>query len=166
MYLHPLEPKGPYEEPWNCTKKDPYAWYIYKHGSDWAFNHERHMKMNEQLTGGTEKCLDWWYKQLAGKDPTHDSGMYMTISTKQIYIPTTTWKLKGEDLDRPDSHYYIDRATGMRCWLCSYGTDLGLGGAKKLYLKITLTNPGTDRRPYYKGSMMSRTSEQMAGIWD
>ena len=165
MYTHQLEPKGPYEDPWNCTKKDSYAWYIYKYGADWAFMMERHMKINEQLTGGTEKSLDWWYKQLSGKEPTHESGMYMTISTQKTFHPTTWWKLKGEDPDRPDSHWYIDRTNGMRCWLCAYGTDLGLGGAKQLYLKLTLTNPGTDRRPLCKGSMLSRTSEQMAGDW-
>ena len=166
MFQHDLEPHGPYENPWNCTKKDTYSWYIFKYGTDWVFHMPRHMKINEQLTGGTEKSLDWWFKQLSGKEPTHEAGMYMTITRKEgLFIPTAWWKLAGEDPDRPDSHWYIDRTTGMRCWLCAYGTDLGLGGAKKLFLKLTLTNPGTDKRPICKGSMMQRTSEQLAGQW-
>ena len=162
IFIHNLEAHGPYEEPWKCTKKDTYSWYIFKYGTDWAFNMPKHMKINEQLTNGSEKALDYWFKKLSGKSPTHEAGMFMTITTqKGLFAPTATWKLKGEDPLMDDSHWYIDMTTGIKCWLCAYGTDLGLGGAKKLYLKLTLTNPGTDIRPLWKGSMIHRTSEWM-----
>ena len=41
-----------------------------------------------------------------------------------------------------NSHDYFEPISGENCWLCEYGTQMGLGGANKLYLKLTLTNPG------------------------
>ena len=148
MFKHKLEPSGPhhpdwkYEDPHKCTKQDTYGLFLYKLGPDWAFNMFKHGKLDELLTCGTEKALDYWYQQLSKEPANYMSQMYCTISTKPIDGATCIMDLLGEHPDKQNSHDYLEPISGEKCWLCEYGTQMGLGGAKKLYLKLTLTNPG------------------------
>ena len=137
-----MEPTTPFENPWECTKQDTYGLFLYKLGPDWAFNMWKHGKIDELLTCGTAKALDYWYQQLSKEPPNHMSEMFCTISTQPMSEPTCTLDLIGEHPDKDNSHNYFEPISGEECWLCEYGTQMGLGGAPKLYLKLTLTNPG------------------------
>jgi hypothetical protein len=66
--------------------------------------------------------------------------MYCTISTKPIENATCTLELIGEHPEKQNSHTYIESISGEECWLCEYGTQMGIGGAEKLYLMLTLDN--------------------------
>lgn len=146
-YLHHLEP-SPYSSEWTgiiaphqMMKKDTYAFLLYKYADHWAFNHWQTAKLNEGLLNGTEICLDHHYLQMSREYPNHMSEMYATFSTKALDTePTTILQLMGEDPDCPDAHIYWDPIAEHTAWLCPYGTDMGLGGAEQLYLKLTLTN--------------------------
>lgn len=148
MFKHilPAWPSDPgwegFCDPHRAAKKDTYGWHIYKHGDDWAFNQPNHCKWNEAFTCGSELCFDYWYTRLAGSEPNHRSGMFLTMSTQPIPDATCTWELIGEHPTKQMSHDYWESISQTHCWLCEYGTQLGLGGAEKIYLKITLTNPG------------------------
>ena len=104
----------------------------------------KHGKLNELLTCGTEKALDYWYQKISGEWANYNSEMYCTISTKPLEgtEPTCTLYLLGEHPEKQNSHNYYEPESEEQCWLCEYGTLMGLGGAEKLYIKLTLTNPG------------------------
>ena len=142
MFKHTLEPHTPFENPWECTPQDTYGLFLYKIGPDWAFNMWKHGKIDELLTCGTEKALDYWYQQLSKEPANYQSEMFCTISTKPIPDATCILDLIGEHPDKQNSHDYMESISGEKCWLCEYGTQMGLGGAEHLYLKLTLTNPG------------------------
>ena len=148
MFKHILEPTPShpdwtgFKDAFHATPKSKYSWYLYKYGSDWAFNSWEYQKYDELLTCGTEKALDYWYQQLSKEPPNWNSEMYCTISTEPIEDATCILELLGEHPDKDNSHNYFEPISGENCWLCEFGTQLGLGGAQKLYLKLTLTNPG------------------------
>lgn len=149
MFKHQLSSQWPGQPGWEgfCSphqinKKSTYGWFIYKHGDDWAFCMPQHGKLDEQLTCGSELCLDYWYEQLTGKEPDHKSHMYLTMSTELIEDATCIWELIGEHPEKEMSHDYWEPQSQKKCWLCFYGTQLGLGGAEKIYLKMTLSNSG------------------------
>ena len=73
-----------FKDPYKAIPKSTYSWYIYKYGTDWAFNSWEYQKFDEQLTGGTELALDYWYQQLSKEFPNWQSEMWMTISTEPI----------------------------------------------------------------------------------
>ena len=145
-FIHKLEPSGPwdpewkYEDPHKCTPQDTYGLHLYKIGPDWAFNMFKHGKIDELLTCGTEKALDYWYWMLTKEEANWTSEMYCTISTKPIEDATCTLDLIGEHPEKANSHDYIEPISGEKCWLCEYGTQMGIGGATKLWLKLTLEN--------------------------
>ena len=127
-----------FKDPFNAKPKSTYSWYLYKHGTDWAFNSWEYQKFDELLTCGTEKALDFWYWQLSKEWPNYQSEMWCTISTEPLPNTTCILELIGEHPDKDNSHNYIEPYSGETCWLCEFGTQLGLGGAKKLYLYLTL----------------------------
>ena len=145
-FIHKLEPSGPhhpdwkYEDPHKCTPQDTYGLFLYKIGPDWAFNMWKHGKIDELLTNGTEKALDYWYEHLSKEPANYQSEMYCTISTKPIEDATCIMYLLGEHPEMANSHNYIEPESGFICWLCEYGTQMGIGGAKKLWMKMTLEN--------------------------
>lgn len=148
MFKHKLEPSGPhhpdwkYEDPHKCAPQDTYGLFLYKIGPDWAFNMFKHGKIDELLTCGTEKALDYWYEQISKEPANYQSEMYCTISTQPIEDATCILELTGEHPEKQNSHDYWEPISQQDCWLCEYGTQMGLGGAEKLYIKLTLTNHG------------------------
>ena len=127
-----------FKDPFKAIPKSTYSWYIYKYGTDWAFNSWEYQKFDEQLTGGTELALDYWYQKLSKEFPNWQSEMWMTISTEPIENATCIMHLLGEHPEMDNSHNYIEPESGFICWLCEFGTQLGLGGASKLYIYLTL----------------------------
>jgi len=60
-------------------KKKTWTFPVYKsEGKDWYMNIPSLLTFKELLTGGTEECLDWWYKEQSGKDPVPGSKFKMT----------------------------------------------------------------------------------------
>ena len=127
-----------FKDPFKAITKPTYGWYLYKYGTDWAFNSWEYQKFDELLTCGTEKCLDYWYWKLSKEFPNWKSEMWMTISTEPLPNTTCTWELIGENPEKDCSHDYMEPISGEQCWLCEFGTQLGLGGAEKLYIYLTL----------------------------
>ena len=145
-FIHKLEPSGPhhpdwkYEDPHKGTPQDTYGLFLYMIGPDWAFNMWKHGKIDELLTNETEKALDYWYEHLSKEPANYQSEMYCTISTKPIEDATCIMYLLGEHPEMANSHNYIEPESGFICWLCEYGTQMGIGGASKLWMKMTLEN--------------------------
>tara|TARA_R110002012_G_C11490218_1_gene596092 strand:+ start:307 stop:747 length:441 start_codon:yes stop_codon:yes gene_type:complete len=127
-----------FKDAFHAKPKSTYSWYLYKHGTDWAFNSWEYQKFDELLTCGTEKALDYWYWKLSKEFPNYQSEMWCTISTEPIENATCILELIGEHPDKDNSHDYFEPISGEKCWLCEFGTQLGLGGADKLYLYLTL----------------------------
>ena len=148
-YKHKLDPStgSPdypgYTPPHKYKGKNTHSWALYKFGSEWAFNHWECMKLDEQLLGGSEKCLDWHYKQLTGDEPNYCSMMYATFSTDLStfgeYKPTTKLLWLKEWEKDPTASYYLDEACGMEWWLCPFWADLHPNhtAPKETYLLLT-----------------------------
>ena len=145
-FKHQLDCLTEFQAPTKIEPQDTYGLFLFKHGpADWAFHMPKHGKINELLTCGTEKALDYWYQKLSGEWANYQSEMFCTISTQKLPIeaePTCTLYLMGEHPEKQLSHNYYEPESEEICWLCEYGTQMGLGGAKELYLYLTLTNPG------------------------
>ena len=120
MKLHTMEPHSPYENAWECTKQETYGLFLYKLGSDWAFNMYKHGKLDELLTCGTEKALDYWYHKLSKEYPNYNSEMFCTISTKPIEGATCILELQVEHPDKDNSHNYSAPISGVAWWVCEY----------------------------------------------
>ena len=74
---------------------------------------------DEALTGGTEKVIDVYYKQLVGNTPKEGDKIQMTVSTTSSVGYTT--KLTNPVPDNAGYGFgtmYTDVTTNMDCWLC------------------------------------------------
>jgi hypothetical protein len=133
-YTHKLDPGpmspdfGGYFLPHTYPGKETHSWLLYKTYDHWSFNHWQTMKFDEGLLNGSEKCLDWHYKNLTGKDPDFHSEMLATFSTDLStfgeFTPTTklTWLSEWEH--NPMASWYLDEACGMNWWLCPFWAEL------------------------------------------
>ena len=139
-FTHQMEPTGPFTPPHLFEGQDTYGLFLTKIGPDWCFDMPKHGKIDELLTCGTELALDYWYQQLAKEPANWKSEMFCTISTKPFegIAPTATLELIGEHPEKQNSHDYWEPISQQTCWLCEYGTQMGLGGAPKLYLLLSL----------------------------
>ena len=151
MYKHQLDPSPMsanypgYTPLYKYQGKDTHCLLLYKYGPHWALNHWETQTYDEELLNGSEKCLDWHYKQLTGSDPNWKSEMLCTMSTKLStygeYKPTTTLTLLKPDSQYPKANYYLDEACGMLWWLCPMWGQMHPNGEapKKSYLMLTPT---------------------------
>lgn len=74
---------------------------------------------DEALTGGTEKVIDTYYKQLVGNTPKEGDKIQMTVSTNPSEGYTT--KLTNPEPNSDGYSFgtlYTDVTTKMECWLC------------------------------------------------
>lgn len=74
---------------------------------------------DEALTGGTEKVIDAYYKQLEGNTPKEGDKIQMTVSTTASVGYTTKLTDPVPDCDGYGfGTMYTDVTTKMSCWLC------------------------------------------------
>jgi len=100
----------PKKNTWNLTCTRDYS-------GVWSFNIFP-VIFNEPLVGGTEKTVDYFYKQLTGKKPDSGDRAKLTVSTRKLQgTYTTTLKHHHRD-SYGGGNTYIDQITGMSCWLC------------------------------------------------
>ena len=115
------------------TKK--WSFTCYKGSKDWYFNLPLLLTFKESLTGGTEKCLDWWYEEMTGFKPQADCKMKLELS--KYPMPGCSTKLTfmfNEGCD--GSSFYKDAKSQMMCWLCPYLPYLMDGKPDTLYLNL------------------------------
>ena len=124
-------------QPLTKTKKS-WTMPLYKDGTntDWYMDIPMLLTWKETLTGGTEKCLDWWYQKLTGNKPDSNSKMTITLSQYPLENPTTCLTLQGDDELWKESSYYLDTKSQMICWLCPYLPWLMGGKPKQMWLTI------------------------------
>ena len=140
----PMSPAYPgYTPLYKYPGKDTHCMLLYKYGPNWALNHWETYTHDEELLGGSEKCLDWHYKQLTGMDPNYNSEMLCTMTTKLEtygeYKPTTTLTWLSEWERNPKASWYLDEACNMLWWLCPMWAQMHPGNEapKKCYLMLT-----------------------------
>ena len=151
-FKHQLEPtpgsegwKG-YTHPSDLKAKDSWSFYLYKYGTEWAFDFHETQLYAEGLLNGTEKALDYLYFQLSKEHANYNSGMYATFSCKKLegFEPTTTLHFTGEDDSltfNPKASFYKDEESGEMCWLCPLWWNMWEGNPPQTcYLYLTLEN--------------------------
>ena len=127
-------------KPITKTKKS-WKMPVYKGDKDWYMNIPILMTWKESLTGGTEKCLDWWYKEKTGKDPIPgESKFTLTLSKTHSGDVDTILKMEPKEFyscwTGGDDSYYYDPISKITCWLCPYLPWLMDGTPKYLYIKM------------------------------
>ena len=124
--------------------KTAWTFLLYKIGPDWAINCWTMSKLDELITFGSEKCLDWHYLQLAHEFPSWTSEMIGTFSLEKIdgQEPTTTLTYDKPWEDNPCASWYSDSSApdDLKWWLCPFWLDLWIGKTAPqqchLYLSI------------------------------
>ena len=100
-------------------KKDSWTLKLFKQdNSDWTFSIA--LIKDEALCNGTEKVIDYYFKQLNGKSPETKDSINMTVSTTKPdeYLYTTKLEYDGPDGAMQGSNNYTDVNTGKTVWLC------------------------------------------------
>ena len=141
--LTPSSPDFPgYKQTYELTPKDTWTFPLYKTYQWWSFNLWECHLYDEGLLNGTEKSLDYWYKQLSKGEPNYTSEMYGTFTTKKLegLKPTTTLTFQHPDPKSPKSSYYLDEGNGNMCWLCPLLQQLFGESPQTLYLYLTPFN--------------------------
>lgn len=112
----------------NCTK-DP--------SGVWVFSLPQFLTFNESLCNGTELVMDYWYKQLSGKEPVEGSKLKVVVS--KVVQPNYTTKVNWlyEDPLWTESNYYYDTKTKMDLWLCPYVQVLFKEVPESMWLTLT-----------------------------
>ena len=121
--------------------KKTWTFPVYKsEGKDWYMDIPSLLTFKELLTGGTEECLDWWYKEQSGKDPVPGSKFKMTLSDKPT--PSYTTKIIHEPTEMysawvdGDDSYWWDPVSKKTIWLCPYLPWLMGGIPDKMYVSL------------------------------
>ena len=126
--------------------KNTHSYLLYKYGECWAFNHWTCQKYDEQLLNGSEKCLDWHYLQLTGEHANWQSEMKGTFSTELStygdYKPTTTLTYLEPWEHNPKASWYLDKACGMKWWLCPFWGQMHPNGEPPMKTHLLLTPHG------------------------
>ena len=100
-------------------KQDSWTLKLFKQkDSDWTFSIA--LIKDEALCNGTEKVIDYYFKQLNGKSPETKDSISMTVSTTKSdeYLYTTKLEYDGPDGSMQGSSNYTDVNTGKTVWLC------------------------------------------------
>lgn len=94
---------------------------ITKHKSGvWTLSLPQWKTLNESLTGGTEKVLDYHYKEVIGVEPKTGDQLLCTLSKEELKDYTTKWCWLNIDPIWKESNYYLDSGTYDYVWLCPY----------------------------------------------
>ena len=105
----------------------------------WSFSLPQYDTYDELLCNGTEKAIDWHYKQLTGILPAGGSRMLVTINHGDGELPDyvdTELVWVREDYDTKDSNYYIDVESLIVCWLCPYLQALFKDVPRSLFMRF------------------------------
>lgn len=88
----------------------------------WAFDHEHPTPKGgetkgELLLNGTELVIDFYFRQLAGRDAEQGEQMTFTLDTEYFPEASTVIVHTGGDVL---GSTYVDQLTGMHLWLCPW----------------------------------------------
>ena len=101
-------------------KQDSWTLKLFKQtDSDWTFSIA--LIKDEALCNGTEKVIDYYFKQLNGKSPEPKDSITMTASTTKPdqYLYSTKLEYDCPDGLMQGSNNYTDVNTGKTVWLCA-----------------------------------------------
>ena len=121
-----------------CSGKSEWELMPYKNpDGSWGFDLPKLLTINEKLIGGTDLCMDYYWEKLNGSKPQPGDQLKMLCSSNPLEDGNCELSFQGDDDLDPQSSYYLDKESGILCWLCPYLTFLFGGKPEKLYLKLS-----------------------------
>ena len=103
----------------------------------WGFDLPMLLTINEKLIGGTDLCLDYYWEKLNGSKPQPGDQLKMLCSSNPLEDGNCELSFQGDDELDPGSSYYLDKESGILCWLCPFLPWLFGNKPEKLYLKLS-----------------------------
>lgn len=100
---------------------------------DWCFTVPFIVK--ESLTNGTEKVIDYYFKEFCYREPHVGDTITMVISTTKQKDYDTRISFVGKD-NYSTGNYYVDDMTQQSVWLCEVGQVMFKGVPDTFWVKF------------------------------